>query len=78
MVLFFFARARREARLLSVPLLWIQAVDDSKGLSVQPMEEQEKIMKALLRHWNVHDTAHLHTLLPAYPGQRVRLTESLS
>ena len=36
-----------------------------------------KILKALLRHWNVHDTAHLHTLLPAYPGQRVRLTEKM-
>ena len=78
MVRFFFARARREARLLSVPLLWIQAADDIKGFDAQPKKEQEKILKALLRHWNIHDTAHLHTLLPAYPGQRVRLTEKIS
>ena len=32
----------------------------------------------LLRHWNIHDTAHLHTLLPAHVGQRVRLTEKIS
>ena len=77
-VLFFFARARRDARLLSVPLLWIQAADDIKGLGAQPKKDQELILKALLRHWNIHDTAHLHTLLPAYPGQRVRLTEKIS
>ena len=41
-VLFFFARARREAQLFSVPLLWIQAADDIKGLDAQPKEEQEK------------------------------------
>lgn len=75
---FFFARARREARLLSVPLFWIQAADDIKGFDAQPKEEQEKVLKALLRNWNIHDTAHLHTLLPAYPGQRVRLTEKIS
>ncbi len=31
-VRFFFARARREAQLLSVPLVWIQASDDIKGV----------------------------------------------
>ena len=77
-VLFFFARARREAQLFSVPLLWIQAADDIKGLDAQPKEEQDKVLKALLRAWNVHDTAHLHTLWPAYPGQRVRLLEKIS
>ena len=41
-VLFFFARARQEAQLFSVPLLWIQAADDIKGLGAQPKEEQEK------------------------------------
>ena len=35
-------------------------------------------MKAILRHWNSHDTGHLHTLLPAYAGERVRLTENIS
>ena len=77
-VLFFFARARREAQLFSVPLLWIQAADDIKGLDAQPKEEQEKVLKALLRTWNVHDTAQLHTLWPAYPGERVRLLEKIS
>ncbi len=32
----------------------------------------------LLRHWNIHDTAHLHTLLPMYPGERVRLSEKVA
>ena len=31
-----------------------------------------------MRQWNIHDTAHLHTLLPLYSGQRVRLTEKMS
>ena len=43
--MFFFARARREAQLFSVPLLWIQAADDIKGLDAQPKEEQEKVSK---------------------------------
>ena len=64
-VLFFFARARREAQLFSVPLRLIQAADDIKGLDAHPKEEQEQVLKALLRTWNVHDTAHLHTRWPA-------------
>ena len=59
-------------------MLWIQAADDIKGFDAQPKKEPEKILKALLRHWDIHDTAHLHTLLPAYPGQRVRLAEKIS
>ena len=76
--LLFFARARREAQLLSVPLLWIQAAGDIQGLGAQPKEEQAKVLTALLRHWNVHGTAHLHTLLPAYVGQCVCLTDNIS
>ena len=78
MVLFFFARARREAALLNVPLYWCQAADDIKGLDAHTAQERTSVLKALVRHWNIHDTAHLHTLLPTYPGQRVRLTEKLS
>ena len=77
-VRFFYARARREAQLFAVPLLWCQAADDIKGLDVQSSGEKAKIVKALMRHWNIHDTAHLHTLLPLYSGQRVRLTEKMS
>ena len=64
--------------MFSVPLLWVQAADDIKGLDAQPLEEQQKLLKSLLRQRNIHDTAHLHTLLPLYVGQRVRLTEKLS
>ena len=77
-VRFFYARARREAQLFAVPLLWCQAADDIKGLDAQSSSEKAKIVKALMRHWNIHDTAHLHTLLPLYSGQRVRLTEKIS
>ena len=77
-VRFFYARARREAKLFGVALLWCQAADDIKGLDAQPATEQAKMMKALMRHWNIHDTGHLHTLLPLYSGQRVRLTEKIS
>ena len=77
-VRFFYARARREAQLFAVPLLWCQAADDIKGLDVQAASEKAKIVKALMRHWNIHDTARLHTLLPLYSGQRVRLTEKMS
>ena len=74
----FFARARREAQLLGVPLFWIQAADDISGLGALSKEERAKVMKLLLRRWNVHDTGHLRTLLPAYVGERVRLTEKIS
>ena len=77
-VRFFYARARREAQLFGVPLLWCQAADDIKGLDAQSANEQAKMVKALMRQWNIHDTAHLRTLLPLYSGQRVRLTEKLS
>ena len=36
------------------------------------------MLKGLLRTWNIHETAHLLTMLPIYPGARVRLTEKLS
>ena len=63
-VLFFFARARREAALLKVPLYWCQAADDIKGLDAHTPQERTSVLKALVRQWNIHDTAHLHTLLP--------------
>ena len=77
-VRFFYGRARREAQLFAVPLLWCQAADDIKGLDAQSSSEKAKIVKALMRQWNIHDTAHLHTLLLLYSGQRVRLTEKIS
>ena len=64
--------------MFGVPLLWCQAADDIKGLGAQSANEQAKMVKALMRQWNIHDTAHLHTLLPLYSGQRVRLTEKFS
>ena len=67
------SRARREAQLLGVPLFWIQAAGDISGLGTLSKEERAKVMKLLLRHWNVHDAGHLRTLLPAYVGERVRL-----
>ncbi len=78
MVLFFFARARREAALYNVLLFWCQAADDIEGLDAHTAEDQKNVLKALVRHWNIHDTAHLHTLLPSDPGQRARLTEKLA
>ena len=61
-VRFFYARARREAQLFGVPLLWCQAADDIKGLDAQSANEKAKMVKGLMRQWNIHDTAHLHTL----------------
>ncbi len=77
-VRFFFARARREAQLLSVPLSWIQASDDSKGVRRTAQTRARQRFESALRHWNIHDTAHPHTLLPACVGQRVRLTANIS
>ena len=56
-----------------MPLYRCQAADDIKGLDAHTPQERTSVLKALVRHWNIHDTAHLHTLLPTYPGQRVRL-----
>ena len=78
MICFWFARAHRESQLLSVPLFCIQAADDINGLGALPQEEQARVLKALLRHWSVHDAAYLHTLMPAYTGERVRLTKEIS
>ena len=77
-VRFFFARARRESHLLSVPLFWCQAADDIKGLEALSEKDRKDVLKGLLRTWNIHETGHLHTMLPLYPGARVRLTEKLS
>ena len=78
MIRFWFARARREAQLLSVPLFWIRVADDSNGLDALPQEEQGSVLKALLRHWSVHGAAYLHTIMPAYTGERVRLAKEIS
>ena len=75
---FFYARATREASRLGVPLYWCQAADDVKGLASQPENTRKLVMRGLVRTWNIHYTAKLHTLLPLYVGQRVRLTEKLS
>ena len=73
---FFYARARREAHPLSVLLFWAQTAVDIKGLRGQFLADQDNVFKALLRHWNIHDTAHLDTLLPL--GQRVIVTVKIS
>lgn len=64
--------------MYDVPLLWAQAADDIRGLAAMGADEKRAVQKALVRTFNIHDTGGLHTWLPLYAGQRVRLTEKLS
>ena len=66
-VLFCFARDRREARLLCVTLLWIQAADDIHGVSAQTRGVRAKTIEsaaASLEHSRHCTSEHVASIIP--------------
>ena len=60
-------RARRDARALNVPLVFLQAVDECNTIDRNGAQR-------LLNIPNIHNTGHIHGVLPAHVGMRVRFT----
>ena len=58
-------RARRDARASGVPLVFLQAVDECNTIDREAAQR-------LLNIPNVHKTGHMHGVLPAHIGMRVR------
>ena len=57
-------RARRDARELGVPLVFLQAVDECNTI------DKEQAVK-LLNVPNIHNTGHIHGVLPLHVGMEV-------
>jgi hypothetical protein len=62
-------RARRDARALGKPLVFLQAADE-----VNTVTDKETFAR-MLNVSNMHKTGHMHGVLPAHEGMRVRLTQ---
>ena len=60
-------RARRDARVLEVPLVFLQAADECQTLDAQAYSR-------LLNVANIYNTGRIHGVLPAHVGMRVRFT----
>ena len=57
-------RARRDARDLKVPLVFLQAVDECNTIKAD-------VAKRLLNVPNTHTTGHIHGVLPVHEGMEV-------
>ena len=64
-------RARRDARGLGVPLVFLQAADECNTLDKEGAQR-------LLNVPNFHHTGHIHGVLPAHVGMRVRFAIKLN
>ena len=64
-------RARRDARALGVPLVFLQAADECNTID-------RSAAQRLLNVPNIHKTGHMHGVLPAHIGMRVRFTIKLN
>ena len=60
-------RARRDARVLEVPLVFLQAADECQTLDAAAYSR-------LLNVANIYKTGRIHGVLPAHVGMRVRFT----
>ena len=64
-------RARRDARALGLPLVFMQAADECNTID-------KSAAQRLLNVANIHTTGHMHGVLPAHVGMRVRFTVKLN
>ena len=74
-------RSVRDAQELDVPLYFSQACDKIAGCpSAFKGADQEHLRKhrEILLETNVHNTAHLHGILPVHVGMKMRLLSRLS
>ena len=60
-------RARRDARVLEVPLVFLQAADECQTIDANAYSR-------LLNVANIYNTGRIHGVLPAHVGMRVRFT----
>ena len=60
-------RVRRDARVLQAPLVFLQSADECNTLD-------REVVARLLTVANIHHTGHMHGVLLAHVGMRVRLT----
>ena len=60
-------RARRDARVLGVPIVFLQAADECQTLD-------KEAYARLLNVANIHNTGKMHGVLPSHIGMRVRFT----
>ena len=60
-------RARRDARVLGVPLVFLQAADECQTLD-------KDAYSRLLNVANIYNAGKIHGVLPAHVGMRVRFT----
>ena len=64
-------RARRDTQALGVPCVFLQAVDECNTID-------RSAALRLLNVPNLHTTGHIHGVLPAHVGMRVRFTMKLN
>ena len=64
-------RACRDARALGLPLVFLQTVDECNTVD-------RSAIQRLLNVPNIHKTGHMHGVLPAHIGMRVRFTIKLN
>ena len=64
-------RARRDAKGLGVPLVFLQSADECDTI-------EKSAAQRLLNLVNIHTTGHMHGVLPAHVGMRVRFTVKLN
>jgi hypothetical protein len=64
-------RARRDAVRLGVPCVFLQAIDECNTID-------GLIARRLLNVPNLHNTGHIHGVLPAHVGMEVRFTMKLN
>ena len=61
-------RARRDARMLEVPLVFLQAADQCQTIT------DNETYSRMLNVANIYKTGRIHGVLPAHVGMRVRFT----
>ena len=73
-------RATRDAKRLDVPLIFCRACDRRAGHQRwgSKSAEERNVVHQLLSTPNIHNTGHLHGILPLHVGMQVRLTTKLS
>ena len=65
-------RARRDATAVGKPLVFLQAADEANTIT------ENEIFARMLNVVNIHKTGHMHGVLPAHEGMRVRLTQKFN
>ena len=73
-------RAIRDAKRLDVPLIFCRACDQRPGHQRwgSKSKTERDLVHQLLTTPNIHNTGHLHGILPLHEGMRVRFTSKLS